>query len=127
MILDLLESYQQISKGSNLALDNYRLKEGLYVKLKTTVEVECYKVDKNQDMASEIYIWFRNRDFRSGLVDMNKSVDPKKKIHSNNGYSVFFKSPNPEEKITFLKVIAEHMERYFITLRDQKENHLLGT
>lgn len=127
MILDLLSSYQMIEQDGNLALDNYRLKEGLYIRLAPNGEIHAFKVDKNQDVASDEYFWFRNRDFRSILVDMNKPVDSKKQIHSNNIYSIFFKSPRPEEKSNFIKKTIEDVNRYYSALSDQKEEKLLIT
>lgn len=127
LILDLLESYQSIAKNSNLAMENYRLKDGLYVKLKLTGEPQVYKAGKNQDLSSEMFLWFRNRDFRSILVDMNKPVDSKKQIHSNNIYTVFFKSPALKEMKDFSKAISANINRYYDILGEQKESNLLAS
>lgn len=126
MILDMLESYQAIGKGDNLALASYKLKEGLYIRLSENGDHQSLKVDKNTDQSSMEYTWFRIADFRSILVDMNKPVDPKKQIHSNNMYSIFFKSPKPEDEDNSKTGIIEGIGRFFSTLENQGESSLLG-
>ncbi|MDF2821880.1 MAG: hypothetical protein K0R15_2328 [Clostridiales bacterium] len=125
MILDMLESYQAIGKGDNLALASYKLKEGLYIRLFENGDHQFLKVDKNTDQSSMEYTWFRNADFRSILVDMNKPVDPKKQIHSNNMYSIFFKSPKPEDENNSETEIIVGIDRFFSTLKNQGGSSLL--
>ncbi|MEG6570146.1 hypothetical protein [Thermoanaerobacterium thermosaccharolyticum] len=75
-----------------MAVDNYRLDDGLYIKInKNAKNVDSLLVDKNVSRNSELYNWFKEADYYSKLIEMNKPVDPKKQIHSNNMYSLFIK------------------------------------
>ncbi len=90
-------------------LDNYLLKDGLYIRVGETVEYFVYKAPKNKDnfelnlknldgnIKANEYEWFAIRDYLSNYLNSNKSIDPpKKKIHNNNYLTLFVK----EKKFT---------------------------
>lgn len=109
MIYDVLEvfnkEYEQ--KGDKLILDNYQLKDGLYVKVNDdgNCEYYIYSNDKKQEnkincfkdldghMQQKIYSWFIERDYYSSIIndDTNKSVTSARyaKILSTNYLSFF--------------------------------------
>ncbi|ACV63758.1 hypothetical protein Dtox_3005 [Desulfofarcimen acetoxidans DSM 771] len=106
--------------ADSMVVQNYRLKPGLYLRLNKDSGMEEFYVTKKMVLPENdpLFEWFKQADFASSLIEMNKPVDPKKKIHSNNLYTLFCKhdtfgvgAVNPELK--------EHIDRYF--------NALLGT
>ena len=125
MIYDILDVFRKeyALKGDKLILDNYQLKDGLYVKVndagnlmyfiktsrkvkkdgKTETEHDFKDVDGvNQSL---MYEWFKERDYYSNVIDTSKAYDaPKKTIHNNNYLTLFMKI---EE---FLNVEFSHIE-----------------
>jgi len=64
------------------------------------------KTKKIDGELNQYYSYFRAFDYYSNLVDMNKPMDPKKTIHSNQIYSFFIKKESiRENKLT--KAIIE--------------------
>jgi CRISPR-associated protein Csh1 len=113
MIYDLLEVFrgEYDQKGDKLILDNYELKEGIYIKVKSDGEIEPYIIKrKNRELIfSDIegglnhtaYEWFKERDYYSSYLNSNKSFYDKK-IHNINYLSLFVKiesfiSDNPKK------------------------------
>lgn len=78
-------------KGDQLIVDSYLLKPGAYIKVDSSNQwqIKCY--DRKSSPDEEEYRWFARRDYLSGLLAMNKPIDPKKKIHSNNYLTFFMK------------------------------------
>ena len=106
MINDLLEVFKKEyeQKGDKLILDNYVLKDGLYVKVNQNHSFEyfifsndkkeekkenCFK-DLNGNIRLEMYEWFKERDYYSWYLNPNKSFYDKK-IHNVNYLSLFVK------------------------------------
>lgn len=106
MIYDILEVFKKEYelKGDKLILDNYVLKDGLYVKIDKDGKAEyfifendkkiekkqnCFK-DLNGNINHEMYDWFKERDYYSGYLNSNKSFYDKK-IHNINYLSLFVK------------------------------------
>jgi CRISPR-associated protein Csh1 len=125
MIYDVLEVFRKEYeiKGDKLILDNYQLKDGLYVKIHDDGNLEYFikssrkvKIDgktktehdfKNMsgNNQQQILEWFKARDYYSNVIDTSKSYDaPKKTIHNNNYLTLFMKI---EE---FLNVDFSHIE-----------------
>ncbi|MGI6605592.1 MAG: hypothetical protein ACOX2X_00805 [Peptococcia bacterium] len=114
-----------------MLIDNYRLKPGLYIKINRNGDFdELYVGKKGEISANDSLVeWFKRADFYSSLIEMNKPVDPKKKIHSNNKFSLFCKLEtfwneglNPQ--------LEEHIERYFnalMTVKDKESAEILTT
>lgn len=102
MIYDLLEvfSHAYTEKGDKLILDNYVLKDGLYVKINTDETIEYYlaqTVKKEKTFSTiegntnhTMHEWFKERDYYSGYLNSNKSFYDKK-IHNVNYLSLFIK------------------------------------
>lgn len=102
MIYDVLEIFKKEyeQKGDKLILDNYILKDGLYVKVNKDESVEYYiaKTVKKEktfqaldgQQVNNIFDWFKERDYYSGYLNSNKAFDDKK-IHNINYFSFFVK------------------------------------
>ena len=106
MIYDILEVFRKEydEKGDKLILDNYMLKDGLYVKINDDKALEyfifendkkierkenCFK-DLDGNINHKMYEWFKERDYYSGYLNSNKSFYDKK-IHNINYLSFFVK------------------------------------
>ncbi len=120
MIYDILDVFkkQYDEKGDKLILDNYLLKDGLYVKIKKDESLEyvifknsrnekvkeyCLK-DLNGNINSTMYQWFKERDYYCGYLNSNKAFGDKK-IHNVNYLSLFvkidsFTNPDPQKRIS---------------------------
>ncbi|MEI3162739.1 MAG: hypothetical protein V8S74_04955 [Lachnospirales bacterium] len=95
MFLELADMASKLESLENIVLDIYTLKEGIYYKFDAEGKFKDYLiVNKDTPTNSELYLWFKIRDYYSGLLEINKPVDTKKKIHSNNMYSIFIKGQN---------------------------------
>lgn len=94
LLKDCLEIFEKEYRdiGNSLITDNYVLSEGSYVLVKDFSIIEKLEVSKgNRDNTEELYSKFSKLDYLSKLVDMNKPIDDKKIIHSNNYLSFFIK------------------------------------
>jgi CRISPR-associated protein Csh1 len=122
MILDLLDVYGENAAGDTLVIDNYQLKEGLYIKLYGShQEPEPLKVEKKLTYNGPLWEFFKTADFYSQLVDMNKPIDPKKQIHSNNLYAVTFKAALLTEGADARGKFRDSVKRYYEALRLPKK------
>lgn len=123
MIYDILEvfkkEYEKPNKGDKLILDNYQLKDGLYVRVNDDENLEyfIFANDKKQDskencfkdldgnIQKNMYEWFKERDYCSSIMndDTNKSITSARyaKILSTNYLSFFFRHDIIFEKINF--------------------------
>jgi len=102
VIYDILEVFKKEYeiKGDKLILDNYVLKDGLYVKVNSDASIAYYiaktikkeKIFQTLDgiQANDILDWFKERDYYSGYLNSNKAFDDKK-IHNINYLSFFVK------------------------------------
>jgi len=104
MIYDILEVFKKEyeKNGDKLILDNYTLKDGLYVKVnkdnsceyfiaETVKKEKIFKTIDGTSAKNEID-WFKSRDYYSNVIDTAKSYDaPKKTIHNNNYLTLFMK------------------------------------
>jgi len=125
MIYDVLEVFRKEyeAKGDKLILDNYQLKDGLYVRVNDDGNLDYFikssrkiKIDgksqtehdfkdANGNIQQKTLEWFKERDYYSNVIDTSKSYDaPKKTIHNNNYLTLFMKI---EE---FLNVEFTHIE-----------------
>jgi len=116
--------------------DNYRLKNGLYVKLADEPEYFIYKSNKKEEpnlglkdleenIKSNEYEWFVKRDYLSNYLNSNKSIDPpKKKIHNNNYLTLFVKAKefSKENKNHFVEKLYENLKNFSsFTKKEEKE------
>lgn len=116
-----------MGEPSELAAASYSPKEGLYILFDGDSHEEIL-IEKKGEYAGELFESIRTMDFYSSLIEMNKPVDKKKKIHSNNIYSVSFKYYDPKKdksgkKSTSVNIydisnIDEHISRYFDILEN---------
>lgn len=106
-----------------LVLEHYQLKPGLYLRLNEDGSMnELYVTKKSGLPENDLLVeWFKQVDFFSSLIEMNKPVDPKKKIHSNNRFSLFCKHDTFRQDGIVHPKLREHIERYFSALLTTKE------
>ena len=107
--------------GDRLITDNYIPKDGTYIIVPSDYskpEVFEIKYNKKKDEIEGIEnLNFRkvcNYDYNSILIDMNKPIDSKKVIHSNNYYTFFIK----KESLITKKLKEEIIDNYYDILSD---------
>ena len=116
MIDEALEVFKKIydKEGEKLVVNKHIPKDGTYILVNKKSEkiIETLNISydkKNKKINGELnqyYGYVRAFDYYSNLVDMNKPMDPKKTIHSNQIYSFFIKKDSiRENKLT--KAIIE--------------------
>lgn len=105
MIYDFLNIFQQTYNkyGDKIILDNYHLKDGLYIKVKkdgSFMKYFCKKekkdlifCDARDELQPKEEDWFKRVDYISGYLNSNKSFSDKK-IHNINYLSFFIKVDN---------------------------------
>lgn len=120
MLNDCMEVFEHEleKKTEKWLLDNYLPKDGSYIlinmdkdfQIEESVEIIYNK--NNGEISGRTHKDFRFiqfLDYNSKLLEMNKPMDPKKVIHSNNLYSFFLKKESLAEK----KVTGEIIEGYY--------------
>lgn len=123
--IDVFRSQLQESDGETLILDQYVPKDGSYYlitrKADHTFELdeplEIYYDKKNKEIVGamdERYEFIKFLDYNSKLLEMNKPIDPKKQIHSNNYLSFFVK----KDALKDGKVTKEIIKGYYKILED---------
>lgn len=111
MIDEALEVFKKIydKEGEKVVVNKHIPKDGTYilVNIKSGKIIETLNISydkKNKKINGELnqyYGYVRAFDYYSNLVDMNKPMDPKKTIHSNQIYSFFIKKDSiRENKLT---------------------------
>lgn len=100
MLQESLSVFKQLyeKEGDNCILDSYILDDGTYVlidgkgEVLDVVEINHKKEQNGKD--NQYYLTICYCDYYSKLINMNKPVDTKKIIHSNNYLSFFIKKEN---------------------------------
>lgn len=118
MLRECIETFNKVykEKGEKLITDSYELEIGDYFIVKRDENVEHIKIGKNIDKTSvEKYDYLAERDYYSKLLDMNKPIDAKKQIHSNNYLSFFIKNNILDEKKDSLE---EVINKYYEILKN---------
>jgi len=116
LIDEALEVFRKIydKEGEELVVSKHIPKDGTYIlvniksgKIMEILNISYDKKTKKIDgELNQYYSYFRAFDYYSNLVDMNKPMDSKKTIHSNQIYSFFIKKESiRENKLT--KTIIE--------------------
>jgi CRISPR-associated protein Csh1 len=120
LVNDLLELFKKAYDlyGDKLILDSYKPDNGLYIRICSDDLWESTIISKDGSDDTDLYNWFKKADYYSSLIDMNKAVDTKKTIHSNNYMSIFIKKDilpevGESEKILTNVALIESLERYF--------------
>ncbi len=102
MIYDILEVFKEAyaEKGDKLILDNYELKEGIYIKVNADETINTFSIkrknreliftDINGGLNHSAYEWLKERDYYSSYLNSNKSFHDKK-LHNINYLSLFVK------------------------------------
>ena len=144
MIYDLLEIFKKEyeQKGDKLILDNYQLKDGLYVIVNQNKNIEyfIYKSEKQiedkelslKDLEGnrrkDRYLDLSKKDYYSSYLNSNKAFFDKK-IHNVNYFSFFVKvesfiSKEPKKTLD-LNAIRGHFEAFIdyakFTKKEEKE------
>ncbi|MEI7475487.1 MAG: CRISPR-associated protein Cse4 [bacterium] len=103
--------------------DNYTLSDGTFLLLDSeTGEIkEELTVNKNTDKGLTLYREFAKKDYLSKLIDMNKPIDGKKTIHSNNYLSFYVKKESIKDKL-----IKETVNGYYDILKNPLLNKYKG-
>jgi CRISPR-associated protein Csh1 len=103
LIKDLVVGFEKAqNQYPSIVQDNYKLKDGIYIRLHVDQSWESQsatfdqnhliiRVKEDAPINPELLDWFKRRDYYSSLIDMNKAVDGKKQVHSNNPFSLFVK------------------------------------
>ena len=114
--------------GDKIILDGYIPTDGTYIIITETdngfeeKDIINVKYDKktNTVNVSELQLnKIRALDYNSKLIDMNKPIDSKKIIHSNNYLSFFIKKDKfPTEKDTEKKLNLDVINGYYNILAD---------
>ena len=134
MLEELRESFQAMleEKGERLILDEYLPKNGTYRLLfltesgywiGDTLEIQYdRKEGKIAGSESKYYDLICYLDYWSKLIDMNKPVDSKKVIHSNQYLSFFVK----KDSISGEKLTDEVINGYFDVLKSPEKKYKKG-
>lgn len=140
MLKDCIEIFEKELKvkGDKMITDDYLPADGTYIivsvnddnfKVKDVIDIKYDK--KTGEIQGRDSIYFNdicNYDYNSVLIDMNKPVDSKKIIHSNNYLSFFVKkesliSKNENEKP---KLNLEIIDNYYKVLSNPYEKYSKG-
>ena len=101
------ETYTELERRTKLLVDNYVPKDGTYVLINMDQNFQCdavleIKYDKKsgelQGKNDRRYNYIRYLDYNSKLIEMNKPIDTKKVIHSNQIFSFWVKKDSITEK-----------------------------
>lgn len=129
MIDEALEVFRKIydKEGEKLVVNKHIPKDGTYILVniksgKIIEKLNIFYDKKSKKIDGELnqyYGYFRAFDYYSNLVDMNKPMDPKKTIHSNQIYSFFIK----KESIRENKLTKSIIEGYKKNLLNPEEKY----
>lgn len=130
MLKDLLNEFVEHEKQypefdtDSMILENYRLKPGLYIRLNHDDDMDEIYVAKKTELPENdsLVQWFIKADFYCSLIEMNKPVDRKKQIHSNNLFSLFCKRDVFYQDGNINPKLKEHIDRYFNSLLNPNDN-----
>ncbi|QQN56688.1 hypothetical protein I6H46_03520 [Anaerococcus obesiensis] len=124
MLEECLEIFKKnLDEDPDMVLRGYIPKDGKYYlvtmkekgpwEVSPSFKIKYNKKEKKIENQPLNYSFIRDLDFNSNLLNMNKSIDNKKAIHSSNYYSFFFKENSYEDKIN-----KDAIERYFSILKN---------
>ena len=118
MLEECLEIFKKnLDEDPDMVLRGYIPKDGKYYlvtmkekgpwEVSPSFKIKYDKKEKKIENQPLNFSFVRDLDFNSNLLNMNKSIDNKKAIHSSNYYSFFFKENSYEDNIN-----KEAIERY---------------
>ncbi|WP_251862240.1 type I-B CRISPR-associated protein Cas8b/Csh1 [Clostridium sp. Marseille-Q2269] len=125
MLKDVMRTFkkQLEQKGENYLIHSHIPAEGECIIVDTfensfnildRVDIKRDNKTKQIDDTNKYYPFIRKADYMSRLLDMNKPIDPKKVIHSNNYLTFFIK----KENINNGKLKDEIIDKYYEILKD---------
>lgn len=122
MLKECLEVFEEILKkeGEALILDSYVPADGTYILIgrdgsqKAVMDVHMDKKTRKVDRSHPLFLVFCFYDYHSQLISMNKPMEGKKVIHSNNYLSLFVK----KDSVVSGKLTEELIDGYYETLND---------
>lgn len=124
MLRECVEIFTEIynEKGERFITDSYELEPGDYFIVKSDRSYSHIKIERTKKIEENSnrrtikdYEYLAERDYLSRLLDMNKPIDGKKQIHSNNYLSFFVKNNVLSEK---KKELEESIEKYYEILKN---------
>ncbi|MDC7956370.1 hypothetical protein PKF05_11090, partial [Fusobacterium simiae] len=129
MIDEALEVFKKIydKEGEELVVNKHIPKDGTYILVniksgKIIEKLNIFYDKKTKDIEgkyNQYYDYIRSFDYYSNLVDMNKPMDSKKTIHSNQIYSFFIKKDSIREN----KLTKSIIEGYKKNLLNPEEKY----
>lgn len=124
MLKECLEVFASMLEKSNgkLVLDTYIPADGTYIIVGRDGEIKvCRDIIKDRvtkeierDQYTDKICFY---DYQSQLISMNKPIDPKKVIHSNNYLSFFIK----KENLASGKLTEDIIDKYYDVLKNPVE------
>lgn len=126
MLQEALEVFEKkLRKNSRIIIDSHTLKDGTYRlieigdddnwRITKTLDVSFNKKSKEMDGHNdEDYFFIQELDYYSKLLEMNKPIDPKKIIHTNNYLCIAVK----KESIVLNKLTPEIIKNFFSILKN---------
>ena len=133
MLAEITEIFKNAydKQGDDLILSNYNLKPGSYLQVNDKGEVyNVFNINRNTDQTEETFNHIKALDYHSNMLNSNKCLDKKKKIHNNNLYTFFVKKENLSGVLTyeiidnFYEVLAEPYIKYTPEQYKEIENSL---
>ncbi|MEG0680123.1 MAG: CRISPR-associated protein Cse4 [Eubacterium sp.] len=116
--LDIFDKEYAV-KGEKLITDNYILSEGTYVLVKNGMITTVKDAPKQKDFDAIAFKDFIVKDYLSKLLDMNKPIDQKKVIHSNNYHAFWVKKESLKaDKDGNRKLTEEIVKHYYEILKN---------
>lgn len=131
MLQEAMEVFQIMlqEKGERIITDAYIPKDGTYRLIvmkddgwviKDPVDIIFNKKTNTVDISNDMdYLLIQELDYKSKLLEMNKPIDPKKVIHSNNYLSLAVK----KESVTSGKLSEEIIQQYYEILRNPNKKY----
>lgn len=125
MLKDVIKTFKKElkKKRERYLTDDYIPADGEYIIVDTfennfqildRVNIKMNKKTKEIEGTNEYFPFIRKADYMSRLLDMNKPIDPKKVIHSNNYLTFFIK----KENINNGKLKDEIIDKYYEILKN---------
>lgn len=125
MLKDVIKTFKKEyeEKGEEYITDSYIPADGEYIIVDTfennfnILDRFGIKIDKKTrkvDDSNQYFDFVRKSDYMSKLLDMNKPIDPKKIIHSNNYLTFFIK----KENVNNGKLKDEIIDKYYEILKN---------
>lgn len=130
MLNDCIDIFKKVydenkENGIDIVLDNYTPSEGQYIifdenfELCTDIYIKLNKDGSLEDETLENLDFIKMADYYSKIIAMNKPIDNKKIIHSNNYLSFFVKGENIKNK----KLTPKILDGYYDILSNPSQKY----